>query len=212
MITFEDLGDSIGVTSTRRLERRGDLRYNASHFGGRWSGLLRFQQYQIVDDQSLPINDPYKRLPQIIINNSFTDLPAGLEFTSSNEWVTFDHDDRVDGNRLHLSTEISRPWTAPGYYITPSMRLMHTSYDLSSSDNDNNARRTLPSFSIDSGLIFEREIFSNNVRQTLEPRLFYLYTPERNQNDIPLFDTGEYEFSFAQLFRTDRFSGRDRSI
>ncbi len=207
---FEDLGDSIGVTSTQRLERRGDLRYSANHFGGNWNGLVRLQQFQIVDNDSLPINDPYKRLPQILLRNSFTDLPAGLEFSSTNEWVAFDHDDRVDGNRLHLSTEISRPWTTPGFFFTPSMRLMHTSYDLSNSDGNNDPTRTLPSFSLDGGLIFERDTSSNHRRQTLEPRLYYLYTPERNQADIPLFDTGEYEFSFAQLFRNDRFTGRDR--
>ncbi|MDW3095642.1 MAG: LPS assembly protein LptD [Gammaproteobacteria bacterium] len=207
---FEDLGDSIGVTSTQRLERRGDLWYSANHFGGNWNGLVRLQQYQIVDDESLPIDDPYKRLPQILLTNSFGDLPAGIEFSSSNEWVAFDHDDRVDGNRLHLSTEISRPWTTPGFFFKPSMRLMHTSYDLSSSDGNNDPTRTLPSFSLDGGLIFERDITNSHRRQTLEPRLYYLYTPERNQSDIPLFDTGEYEFSFAQLFRNDRFTGRDR--
>jgi len=207
---FEDLGDSIGVSSTQQLERRGDLYYTANHFGGSWNGLVRLQQFQIVDDLSLPINDPYKRLPQIIINNSYTNLPAGLEFTSSNEWVAFDHDNRIDGNRLHLSTELSRPWTAPGYFFTPSMRLMHTSYDLSNSVNNNDPTRTLPSFSLDGGLIFERDTSSSNRRQTLEPRLYYLYTPERNQSDIPLFDSGEYEFSVSQLFRDDRFTGNDR--
>jgi len=207
---FEDLGDSIGVSSTRLLERRGDLVYRNSHFGGSWAGLIRFQQYQIVDDTSLPINDPYKRLPQVVINNAFRNLPLGLVFNSRSEWVTFDHDDRVDGNRVDLFTEFSRPWSTPGYFLTPSMRLRHTAYDLSSSDSNNDPTRTLPSFSVDSGLIFERTLFSDNVRHTLEPRLFYLYTPERNHNDIPIFDTGEYEFSFAQLFRNNRFSNADR--
>lgn len=207
---FEDLGDSIGVSSTNRLERRGDLRYSNRHFGGKWNALFRTQQFQIVDDESLPTDDPYKRLPQVLVSNSFSNLPAGLEFTTRSEWVAFEHDDLIDGNRLDLFTEISRPWTAPGYFLNPSMRFMHTAYDLSSSDNNNDPTRTLPSFSIDGGLIFEREVFSNQLRNTFEPRLFYLYTPERDQTDIPLFDTGEYEFSFAQLFRNDRFSGADR--
>jgi len=207
---FEDLGDSIGVTSTQRLERRGDLRYSNNHFGGRWRALFRAQQFQIVDETRPSTSDPFKRLPQIIINSAYTNLPIGLELRTESEWVTFDHDDRVDGNRLDLFTEVSRPWTAPGYFITPSMRFRHTTYDLSSSENNNDPTRTLPSFSVDSGLIFEREAFSNRVRHTLEPRLFYLYTPERNHTDIPLFDTSEYEFSFAQLFRTDRFTNPDR--
>ena len=209
---FEDLGDTIGLSSTQRVERHGDLRYNASHFGGSWSGLVRVQQFQIVDDTRSSEDDPYKRLPQILIRNSFTDLPAGFEFASNYEWVDFDHDDIVNSERLNLELELSRPWRTPGYFIEPSARWMHTSYSLSNSGPDVNddPRRTLPSFSIDSGLIFERELSNRRARQTLEPRLFYLYTPDRNQEDIPLFDSGEYEFSFAQLFRTDRFSGSDR--
>jgi len=53
-------------------------------------------------------------------------------------------------------------------------------------------------------------LLNKSFVQTLEPRLFYLYVPEDDQNDLPVFDTGEYDFSFDQLFRTDRFSGADR--
>ena len=209
---FEDLGDSIGLSSTQQLERRGDLFYNASHFGGSWGGLLRLQQFQIVDETRASVDDPYKRLPQLVISNSFKNLPAGLEFSSVSEWVAFEHDDRIDGDRLNLEVELSRPWRTPGYFIEPSARMMHTAYSLKDTDpgvNDD-PTRTLPSFSIDSGLIFERELSKRSIRQTLEPRLFYLYTPDRNHDDIPLFDSGQYEFSFAQLFRNDRFTGSDR--
>ena len=209
---FEDLADTLGLSSTQRLERRGDLRYRNSHFGGTWNGILRLQQFQIVDDTRPSFDDPYKRLPQFVIGNSFRNLPVGLEFTSRSEWVAFEHDDRLDGKRLNLGVELSRPWKTPGYFIEPSARLMHTSYSLSDTDpgvNDDPSR-TLPSFSLDSGLILERELSDRKVRQTLEPRLFYLFTPDRNHDDIPLFDTGEYEFSFSQLFRKDRFTGADR--
>ncbi len=209
---FEDLGDTLGITSTQRLERRGDLRYRANHFGGSWNGLIRLRQFQIVDSDRPSSSDPYKVLPQIRISNSFSNLPAGFEISNQTRWVNFDHDDRVEGSRLHLATEISRPWTTPGFFIEPAMRWMHTSYDLNNLDTttDDDPSRTLPSFSLDSGLIFERDIASWGTRHTIEPRLFYLYTPSRNHEDIPLFDTGEYEFSFSQLYRKDRFSNPDR--
>ncbi|MDH5734899.1 MAG: LPS assembly protein LptD, partial [Gammaproteobacteria bacterium] len=63
--------------------------------------------------------------------------------------------------------------------------------------------------SIDTGLFFERE-FASHYIQTLEPRLYYLYIPYEDQSTIPLFDTGQYDFSFAQLFRENRFTGIDR--
>ena len=44
---------------------------------------------------------------------------------------------------------------------------------------------------------------------TLEPRLFYVNIPTRNQNNLPNFDTSENDFNFAQLFTENRFSGSD---
>jgi LPS-assembly protein len=66
--------------------------------------------------------------------------------------------------------------------------------------------------SVDSGMFFERDLdlWGASALQTLEPRLFYLYAPNKNQDDIPLFDTGERDFTFESLFRTNRFSGPDR--
>jgi LPS-assembly protein len=68
--------------------------------------------------------------------------------------------------------------------------------------------RTTGTFSLDSGLFFER-VGENNTH-TLEPRLFYLYTSKDDQDDIPIFDTSAYDFSFYNMFREDRFAGADR--
>ena len=46
--------------------------------------------------------------------------------------------------------------------------------------------------------------------QTLEPRLFYVYVPYRNQDAIPIFDTALADFNYAQLFTENRFVGGDR--
>jgi len=50
----------------------------------------------------------------------------------------------------------------------------------------------------------------SSYMQTLEPRLFYLYVPYKNQDDLPVFDTGDYDFNYWTLFRENRFSGPDR--
>jgi len=63
--------------------------------------------------------------------------------------------------------------------------------------------------SIDAGLFFERPL-SGGYQQTLEPRLYYLNVPFKEQGDIPLFDTSTPNFTVAQLFRDNRFVGRDR--
>jgi LPS-assembly protein len=45
---------------------------------------------------------------------------------------------------------------------------------------------------------------------TIEPRLFYLFIPKVNQNEIPIFDTSLYDFQFDSLFRENRYNGLDR--
>ena len=53
-------------------------------------------------------------------------------------------------------------------------------------------------------------MFGHEFVHTVEPRLFYLYRPFDDQDDIPIFDTDEYTFTYEQLFRGDRFNGADR--
>jgi LPS-assembly protein len=66
--------------------------------------------------------------------------------------------------------------------------------------------------SIDSGLVFERPVTVKQqaMKQTLEPRLFYVYAPFVDQNSFPVFDTSIPTFSFNSLFQDNRFIGADR--
>lgn len=204
---FEDLGDSLGLSSTQNIERRGDLIYRGEH----WQFLTRAQNFQVVDE-SLPREDePFERIPQIKLDGNYLNLPGGFDFLSTSEWVSFQHDTEIDGDRLHLGVELERPFESAGYFIRPGARLTHTEYDLNRRDTqDDKPSRSLPSFNLDAGLIFERNLNKAANIQTFEPRLYYLHTPFRNQDDIPNFDSAEFEFGFDQLFRDDRFSGTDR--
>ncbi|MFJ4393739.1 LPS-assembly protein LptD [Pseudomonas sp. NPDC089396] len=138
---------------------------------------------------------------------------------------------RANGNRLNVAPSMSLPMTASYGYITPKLKYMYTHYDLDLDskgksdiagataatrdlfgDFDSSISRDIPVFSVDSGLYFDRNtsLFGNSYRQTLEPRLYYLYVPYKDQMDIPLFDTSENLFNFDSLFRDNRFSGTDR--
>ncbi|MEW9680325.1 LPS-assembly protein LptD [Pseudomonas sp. TE50-2] len=137
---------------------------------------------------------------------------------------------RSNGTRLNLAPAISLPMEASYGFITPKLKYVYTHYDLDLDgkgkrdlidnpgmtglygDFKSNQNRDVPIFSVDSGLYFDRntQLFGTNYRQTLEPRLFYLYVPYKDQTDIPLFDTGETTFNYASLFRDNRFSGTDR--
>lgn len=138
---------------------------------------------------------------------------------------------RANGDRLNLAPSMSLPMNSTYGFFTPKLKYVYTQYDLNldsigkqqitaedsatqalngtfSSSQD----RSVPIFSVDSGLYFDRNTqwFGKDYRQTLEPRLFYLYVPYKNQNDIPVFDTSETTFNFASLFRDNRFVGSDR--
>lgn len=130
--------------------------------------------------------------------------------------------DRANGNRLNFVPAVSLPMATSYGYIKPTLKYAYTQYDLdldgtgksqlANGDYDKSPSRGVPISSIDSGLYFDRNtsLFGTNYRQTLEPRLFYLYVPYKNQDDIPVFDTSEYTFSYDSLFRDNRFSGSDR--
>ena len=138
---------------------------------------------------------------------------------------------RSNGTRLNVAPSISLPMEASYGYITPKLKYMYTHYDLDldskgkqdlatatqatrdlRGDFSSTQNRDIPIFSVDSGLYFDRNtsMFGTDYKQTLEPRLYYLYVPYKDQKDIPLFDSGETLFSYDSLFRDNRFSGTDR--
>ncbi|HEY5717678.1 MAG TPA: LPS assembly protein LptD, partial [Motiliproteus sp.] len=111
-------------------------------------------------------------------------------------------------------TSITAPFNWPWAFIRPATTFSFTQYrlDHQPSGNDDTPSRSQPQFSLDAGLFFERpvEVSAMAFTQTLEPRLLLVETPARDQSQLPNFDSGELTFNFSQLFRPDRFSGRDR--
>jgi LPS-assembly protein len=79
-------------------------------------------------------------------------------------------------------------------------------------DGRSNASRSIPTLSVDGGLVFEREMqwFGRKLQQTLEPRLLYVNTPLRQQSTLPLFDTAPKDFNTVSVFSDNAFSGVDR--
>ena len=94
--------------------------------------------------------------------------------------------------------------------MTPAVAFRYTQWEL---DSDpafaDSVTRSMPLLSFDAGLLFERDTGGGMV-QTLEPRLYYLQVPFRDQTGIPLFDTAIPDVRFEQLFRDNRFIGADR--
>lgn len=202
---FNDLGNSLSDSSTTHLERRFDLSYRQAH----WNFLGRVRDYQTLSG-----SQPYRILPQLVLNAASPRQLNTLQYGLTAEFVHFDHKDRqhITGSRLDLEPEVSLPLSGAAWFLTPRMALRHTRYQLQGQPGDRSPVRSQPILSLDGGLFFERglNLAGRDLLHTLEPRLFYLYTPYREQDSLPLFDTREYNFSFAQLFRTNRYTGADR--
>ena len=74
--------------------------------------------------------------------------------------------------------------------------------------------RSVPVFSIDSGLFFEKRVnfLGESGIQTLEPRVFFTYAGDNDQEEVPLFDSRPLRFNnFNNLFSTSGFTGGDRA-
>ena len=127
--------------------------------------------------------------------------------------MNFDRNVGVTGWRMDVAPRVGFDWSAPGFFVRPSGGFRYTQYSLENTDpgTDDSPTRSLPFASLDAGLVFERSAGSRGQRRmTLEPRALYLYTPFREQSDLPLFDTGLPDLNLVQLFRTNRYVGADR--
>jgi LPS-assembly protein len=208
---FTDLANGSSVIAQTNLLRQGTLSYG----GGWWSANLLAQSYQTLQDPSLPpVTEPYRRLPQLTLSANRGDLPLGMSFAFSGEHVNFRNPTLVEGRRFTLYPQISLPLQTEVLSVTPKIGLHSTRYSLErqAAGTPDKLSRNVPIFSVDSGVTFEREVdwFGPALTQTLEPRLYYLYVPVRDQSLIPVFDTGVADFNFAQIFGENRYSGGDR--
>ncbi len=206
---LEDFGNSLSISSDRYLKSHANLNYRADN----WRLLTRIDNYDSIDETISKASRPHRRLPQLLFNLNEQTVFDIAKVNMRNEFVYFDHSSATTAKRIDLQPSISAPLRNPAGFITPKLSVRHTSYrlDKQASGVSNHIERTLPILSLDSGLFFERELkLAGGMIQTLEPRAFYLYVPYEKQDEIPLFDSSEYDFSYNQLFRENRFSGADR--
>ena len=206
---FRDLSTRINNTAQTNLPRDLALTY-ASDFGNLTTRYLSFQTLQ--DPTAPAIVVPYRLAPQITFNAT-PNRRNGFELNMIGEFTAFEHPTLVSGNRWLIYPSVAYPITRPYGFITPKIGFHATRYDLTRNNGDyEGGTRTLPILSVDSGLTFERAatFFSQPITQTLEPRLFFLHVPYRDQSKLPLFSTAETDFSFAQIFNENLFVGGDR--
>ncbi|MGN6382928.1 MAG: LPS-assembly protein LptD [Dyella sp.] len=198
--------------------------------GNWWSASLGVDSYQNTDPFLSDRGLQYKRWPRATFN---LDVPLAnwLEFGMGNEAVSFRKDGFIEGKRADLYPYLAADWQGAAWFVRPKLAYRYTAYQLddyyslygyggrlganqASPFTERNPSRALPIASVDTGLIFDRtaSLFGTSYTQTLEPRLYYLYVPYRNQDNLPLFDTQQLSFDYWQLFSPNQFSGADRQM
>lgn len=212
----DDLGRSIVTATQRQYIQEGGVTYSI----GDWVALARVQKFQTLSTATTPLAAPYERLPQLSLTYNRYDV-GGFDVNFLTDYTRFSIPtaNTVQGERLFMQPTISYPIVRPGWYVTPKFILNTTAYRLdrpAGDTQDTQINRTLPTFSLDSGMTFERDaplvskLFGVSYIQTLEPRVFYVYTPYRDQSQIPLFDTGQSDYNLGQIFTENPYTGYDR--
>lgn len=214
---FRDLQpESFTTANNTFLNQEAILGYHLDN----WNISARLQSFQNL---LLDVPSAYRQLPRIQANGRYHWGKLGLSL--SNEWVRFTNQDASFITGQRASTDYSLAWNEQWQwgFVRPAAGFQTLAYELDREQlrPSANANPTLntPYFSLDTGLIFERD----NGRQTLEPRLFYLYRDHTDHRDLysvspgdPTtsqdvnFDTTLLTFSYDQLFRDRRFAGGDR--
>jgi len=211
---FLDLDTTLNASSQTHLNQRADLRY----FGSDWTSTILVQRFQTIDELIADEDLPYRMVPQLRADGLFPTADNLWQFRLGTEYTYFDHpkeivDGPTNAHRIRLIPSASFNYRKPWGFVVPKLSFYQRYYDLNQVNLDQSTEQVNNTlFSIDSGVYLDRpfQLGSSNYLQTLEPRLFYLYAPYQEQNDLPLFDTAKTSFSYEQMFRENRFTGGDR--
>ena len=209
-----------GLTLTQRLlPASGSLHWAQ----GDLSLMTHVLKFQTLQDISSPITPPYDRSPQILARYNTWDL-NGFDVDATADTTRFEADfSRIpggtrsilrNGQRSFAAAQLSRPWHKPWGFVIPKIQLHATRYQLDSplANNQMEVNRLLPTFSLDTGLVYERDasVLGRMLRQTLEPRAFFVRTPYKDQSHLPSYDTGATDFNLTTVYSENPYVGHDR--
>lgn len=223
---MEDYFSSPGVNASTidQLNQQAEIDY----YEKKWRVGVNFQGYQTLHPlNQADINNQYSRMPEIDFNGTSGYQPYGVRFSLNSSLTNFDEqknpfdytlDNPTVGDRLNVDPTMALPLHNDFFFFTPTLQANFTGYNLQRPNPGTNddPSRSIPIFTIDSGMYFDKQttLFGKAYTETLEPHIYYLYVPYRNQNNLPLFDTIDnsipLSFNYDQMFVDNRFSDIDR--
>ena len=220
---FRDISQlGLNQASTTYLPQRARVGWGSTY----WSTYAQVYKYQTLQDPDAPLMPPYDKEPELYLRGARYDWGGfDLDWTSTAvrfRQPVFGSTRYPDGDRLQSYPTVSYPIVRPGWFVIPKAGVNYTQYqtkwygvdtlNLNGGSADGLPRsqsRTVPIMSLDAGMIFERDttLFGKASTQTLEPRLYYLRVPYRDQSKIPVYDTSLSDFSFSQAFEENIYTG-----
>ena len=213
---FADMSTSIAVTSQVSLRQTAHLDYKKTDDSSDIEGSLKVQEFQNLTSAS-----PYELKPSFNLSykKDWEDKADQSLFLQTGADFSYDQFDTgnnavkniATGSRIASTPSVSFPMEASFGFLKPKIIANLRHYDL---DDASTSQKSLaiPTVSLDSGLYLDRpfKLSGFNFTQTLEPRIFYTYTPYEDQSDIPYFDTSLNELNTTTIFQENQFSGKDR--
>lgn len=225
---FRDMSAlGLNEASTTYLPRRARIGWS-SHY---WQAYAQVYKYRTLQDPDAPIAPPFDKVPEFYLNGARYDW-GGFDVEWESTAVRFRQSllngTRLgpEGDRFQTYPTVAYPIVRPGWFVIPKVGVNYTKYQTnwhlgapgsggdwyglgSPASYDRNNSRTVPIGSIDAGMVFERDasLFGRAAVQTLEPRVYYLRVPYRDQSNLPVFDTTLADFSFAQAFQENIYVG-----
>jgi LPS-assembly protein len=160
-----------------------------------------------------------------------------VDWSAAAEWTAFRHPTLAEGDRLVALGSLAAPVSLSALTITPKVGFHATRFNQATQGSsaatareylvdssklgvyqfnvDGSSRsytRFVPSASLNSKLTLERDTNwgATPLLQTLEPTLFYVRSPYRDQSRFPVFDSGNVGVNLSQLLSENAFTGHDR--
>jgi len=189
------------LSSATELLSSFNYLFNISGFNSN----IYFENEQILSKGS----GGYTKEVEVNLSRKF-DLDNNLSLAISSSNTNFDHPDPNinQGLRNHLNLKVGKKFETLAYSFEPSISVFSTKYNL----QNENVSRSLFGLEFDTHLNLEREFKVNNQNylQTLTPMAYYAYVPEKEQSNIPNFDTSKKGESFSSLFDINNYTGFDK--
>ncbi len=209
---FNDFSSRLMQTSQTQLPQQLVLNWAP---GTWWATNIQTLRYQTLQTSSTTtVERPYFLEPHVNFSGRLNNVLPKTDLTLVGQYSRFTHPDKVQGERTVAYPQLSMPWYSPSFVVVPKIGVHATQYSLDRQDAGvaSTMTRVMPTFTLDSTVYFERDtdLLGHEFTQTLEPRLYYVYIPYRDQSKIPVFDSGLADFNFAQVFTENRYSGYDR--